>query len=190
MPRVLCPVLPLPTIWIPAGTLTPSPRCCHWQGWGAGRGALLDRAPQLALLLHLLIGRSGAATRVVPGSAVPPMTMALAMAMGVRRVGVRRHGGRVAAALSVLAIGLVRWQTLDDAVAGQHAAIHREVPADHEGTHCRVLSRQLVRFVRQIRLVLASVNQHKASVPASVPEHVVRRLFPSAPVAEPCGILR
>lgn len=119
-------------------------------------------------------------------SAAPPVTMTMRM----RRVGVRRHRGRVATALPVLAIGFVCWQALDDAVAGQHATIHREVPADHEGAHRRVLACQLVRFVRQIRLVLPPVDQHQAGVPARVPEHVVGGLFPSAAVAEACGNLR
>lgn len=50
-------------------------------------------------------------------------------------------GGRVAAAFADLAAGIIGRQALDDPVAGEHAPIDREVPADHEGTHGCVLLR-------------------------------------------------
>ena len=43
--------------------------------------------------------------------------------------------GRRVAALTAAASWLSGWQPLNDAVAGQHAAIHRKVPAHHEGSH-------------------------------------------------------
>jgi hypothetical protein len=43
------------------------------------------------------------------------------------------------AVLPGLAAGFIRGQALDDAIAGQHAPIDREVPADHKGTHGCVL---------------------------------------------------
>lgn len=49
---------------------------------------------------------------------------------------------RVPAALSRLAAGLIRGKALDNPVAGKHASIHGEVPADHEGTHGSVLLSQ------------------------------------------------
>lgn len=63
-----------------------------------------------------------------------------------------------AAALPVLAVGLVRGKPLDDAVAGQHATIDAEVPAYHKGTHGRILTSQLIRFVSQVGLVLAPID--------------------------------
>lgn len=61
-----------------------------------------------------LVGSSGAAARVLARAAAPAV-----VAVRMRRVGVRRCRGRVAAAaLPVLAVGLVCRKPLDDAVAG------------------------------------------------------------------------
>lgn len=109
----------------------------------------------------------------------------------VRRVGVCGRRGRVAAAaLPVLAIGLVCRQPLDNAIAGQHATIDAEVPAHHEGTHGRVLACQLIRFVRQVGLVLAPVDQDQARVATGFPVTLVCGLFPPTPLAEACRSLR
>lgn len=80
------------------------------------------------------------------------------------RVGVAGRCGRMTAALPVLPVGLVRRQTLDNPIAGKHAIVDGEASADHERTHGGVLTRQLVRLVGQIRLVLPPVDQYQASV--------------------------
>ena len=63
--------------------------------------------------------------------------------------------------LPVLAAGLVHGQSLDDAVPGQHAAVYGKAPADHESPHGRVLTREYVRFVCQVGLVLATIHKHE-----------------------------
>lgn len=65
----------------------------------------------------------------------------------------------MAATLPSLATGLVRRQALDDTIAGKHAAIDREVPADHKGTHGCVFLGQGASFVCEICLVLAPIDQ-------------------------------
>jgi len=71
----------------------------------------------------------------------------------------------VAASLSRPPAGaLVRWQALDDPVPGKHAAVDGKVAANHKGAHGCVLLSQTVGLVREIRLVLASIDQNKASV--------------------------
>lgn len=47
---------------------------------------------------------------------------------------------------------------LNDAIAGQHATVHGEVAAHHEGTHGGVFLGQRVGLIREIRLILASVD--------------------------------
>ncbi len=92
----------------------------------------------------------------------------------------------VAAALPVLAgaTTLVCRQALDDAVAGQHAPIDGEVPADHKGTHGGILLGQAIRFVCQICLVLAAVDQDQARIPTSVPVALVHGILPPTTPAE------
>lgn len=109
-----------------------------------------------------------------------------AAAASVVRVRVARRRGSVTAALPMLPVGLVRRQTLDDPVAGQHAIVDGEAPAHHERTHGGVLPRQLVRLVRQIRLVLPPVDQYQARVPRGLPVAFVGGLCPSAALAEAC----
>lgn len=94
-----------------------------------------------------------------------------------------RRGGVAAAALPVLAVGLVCGKPLDDPVACQHATVDAEVPAHHESPHGRVFTRQLIRFVRQVGLVLAPVDQHQASVATWFPVALVRGLLPATPLA-------
>jgi hypothetical protein len=65
----------------------------------------------------------------------------------------------VTAALLGLATSFIGWQALDDPVAGKHAAIDREVPANHKGTHGCILLRQGVGLVLQISLVLPPIDQ-------------------------------
>lgn len=87
----------------------------------------------------------------------------------------------LAAAASVLSR-----QALDDAVAGQHASVDREVATDHKGTHGSVLLSKNVRLVGEIRLVLAAVDQDKTSVAAVVPVALVHGVCPSSTPAEAC----
>lgn len=69
-------------------------------------------------------------------------------------------------------------EPLYDTVADEHAAVDREVPANHEGPHGGVLLGQAVRLVGQIRLVLASIDQDQAGVAIGVPVNLVGRVLP------------
>lgn len=91
-------------------------------------------------------------------------------------------GGGVAALVATLGLG--HRQPLNDAVAGQHATIHREVAAHHEGSHGSVLLRQEIRFVGEIGLILAAVDHNEARVAAVVTVTLVRRIRPPAAPAE------
>lgn len=112
--------------------------------------------------------------------------MARSAATSMVRVGVARRCGRMTAALPVLPVGFVRWQTLDNSVTGQHAVVDGKASADHEGTHGGVLTRQLVRLVGKIRLILASVDQYQAGIARGLPVAFVCRLCPSTTLAEAC----
>lgn len=124
-----------------------------------------------------LVRRSGASRRVMTRSAATSMV----------RVGVARCCGRMAAALPVLPVGFVRRQTLDDPITGQHAVVDRKASADHERTHGGILTRQLVRLVGKIRLILPSVDQYQAGIARGLPIAFVCRLCPSTTLAEACG---
>jgi hypothetical protein len=80
--------------------------------------------------------------------------------------------------------GVVGWEALHDAVTCQHAAIHGKVAAHHEGSHGSILLSECVRGVRQVRLVLASVNQDQACEPGRVSVALVGRIGPTTPAAE------
>jgi len=80
-------------------------------------------------------------------------------------------------------------QALDDAVAGQHASVDREVATDHKGTHGGVLLSKNVRLVGEIRLVLAAVDQDKTSVAAVVPVALVHGVCPSSASAKALEVL-
>lgn len=98
---------------------------------------------------------------------------------------VAARGGSVgAAAPAVLGPRLAGRKALDDAIAGQHAAVDREVTTDHECTHGSVLLSQFVRLVRQVCLVLAAVDEHQARVACGVPVALVHGVHPSAAPAE------
>ncbi|KFY10575.1 hypothetical protein V492_04943 [Pseudogymnoascus sp. VKM F-4246] len=75
-------------------------------------------------------------------------------------------------------------QPLDDTVPGQHPAIDREVAAHHEGTHGRVLLRQLIRFVRQVGTVLASIDEHETGEAGAAPVDLVHGVPPAAALAQ------
>lgn len=92
---------------------------------------------------------------------------------------------RVAASTVVVlpalpARALTRRQPLDHAVARQHASIDREVAADHERPHRRVLLRQPVGLVGEVGLVLAAVDQHEAGEPRGVAVRLVQGVSPSS----------
>lgn len=98
--------------------------------------------------------------------------------------------GRMAAALSSgFPSTLISWQALNDAVAGQHAAIDREVPAHHKGTHGGVFLGQIVGFVCKIGLVLAAIDQNQASVAVHVVEAVVHGIHPPTAPAKALKVL-
>lgn len=96
----------------------------------------------------------------------------------------------MAAALLGLAASLVRRQALDDPVAGKHAAIDREVPANHKGTHGRILLRQGVGLVLQISLVLPPIHQDEARVAIGIAVAFIRGVMPPTPPAEACKTSR
>ena len=77
-----------------------------------------------------------------------------------------------------------RWQSLDDTIAGKHSTIHREVPADHKGSHGGILLGQDIRFVCKIRLVLTAIYQDKAGIAAVISVALVRRVCPPSATAE------
>lgn len=95
----------------------------------------------------------------------------------------------MAAALLGLAASLVRRQALDDPVAGKHAAIDREVPANHKGTHGCILLRQGVGLVLQISLVLPPIHQDEARVAIGIAVAFIRGVMPPTPPAEAFEIL-
>ena len=143
--------------------------------WAAGR-ALVGRCDGAAAGV---VARGAAAAVAAAAVAATVVTVMVKTAAAARRGGV----GAVAAA-AVLPARLVGGEALDDAVARQHAAVDAEVAADHEGAHGRVLLRQHVRLVGQIRLVLAAVDEHEARVASGVPVALVHGVHPSAAPAE------
>jgi hypothetical protein len=97
-----------------------------------------------------------AAARVVPRSVAAVAMMAVVSVIGRRSV---------AAALSGPPAGrLVRRQALDDAVAGKHTTVDGEIAANHKSAHGRVLLGQAARLVRQVRLILPTIDQNQAGV--------------------------
>lgn len=80
-------------------------------------------------------------------------------------------------------------QTLDDAVAGQHAPVDGKVAADHERTHGSVFLGQPIRLVRQIGLVLASVDKDVAREAIYVAVTFVGGVRPSTAAAEAFQVL-
>lgn len=118
----------------------------------------------------LVTGSRGAAARVMTRSAAVTALVT----------------GRMLAASALLAIGFVCRKALDDPVPGQHASIHREVPAHHKSAHSRVLLSQEIRRIGQIGLVLAAVHQHVASVPAGLAVALIGWIMPSSTPAQTC----
>jgi hypothetical protein len=85
-----------------------------------------------------------------------------------------------------LAAGLLGRQTLDDPVAGEHAPVDGEVPADHKGTHGCILLGQGPGFVCKIRLVLAPIDQNQAGIAIGVAVALIRGVMPSTAPAKAC----
>lgn len=85
------------------------------------------------------------------------------------------------------AMALIRRQSLDDAIASQHTSIHREVAAHHEGAHSRVLLRQSVALVREVRLVFAPIDEHEAGEARRAPVRLVQGIPPAAAPAQTCA---
>ena len=75
-------------------------------------------------------------------------------------------------------------EPLDDAVAGEHAAVDGEVPADHKGTHGGVFLRQDIGLVCKVRLVLTPVYKDKASEAIGVSVQLVGGIRPTSTSAK------
>ena len=88
------------------------------------------------------------------------------------------------------AAGVIRRQTLDNAIASEHAAIDRKVPANHEGTHGCVLLGQATGLVREIGLILAPIDQNQAGVAIGAPVALIARVMPPTAPAKACKNLR
>jgi hypothetical protein len=107
-----------------------------------------------------------------------------------RTVPVSVAGRRVAGNLPDLAARLIGRQALDDPVAGEHAPIDREVPADHKSTHGCVLLGQRAGFVCEISLVLAPIDQNQTCVAIGIPVALIRGVMPSTAPAKACKTSR
>ncbi len=59
---------------------------------------------------------------------------------------------------------LIRRQSLNNAIACQHTSIDGKVSAHHKRPHRCILLSQSIGFVREIRLVLSSIDEYQASV--------------------------
>lgn len=87
------------------------------------------------------------------------------------------------------AVRLRGWEALNNAVAGKHATIDREVSAHHEGPHGRVFLSQEVRLVGEIRLVFTAVDENKASEATVITVTLVHGVRPSSTPTETLKIL-
>lgn len=80
-------------------------------------------------------------------------------------------------------------KTLNDAVASKHATIHREVAANHEGSHGSILLGQPIWFVGEIRLVLAAIDKNEASKATVIAVTLVHWVCPSTSSAKTLKVL-
>lgn len=86
---------------------------------------------------------------------------------------------------AALAAGIsIGREPLDNTIAGKHAAVDGKVAANHERAHGCVLLSQQIRLIRQVGLVLASVDQDKASKAIRITVTLVRGVCPSSAPAE------
>jgi len=93
---------------------------------------------------------------------------------------------KLATALARLEARLSRGQPLDNAIAGEHAAIDGKVSAYHEGAHSGVFLCQLTGLVGEIGLVLAAIHRDKAGVAIGLTVNLIHRFMPSTTPAEAC----
>ena len=75
-------------------------------------------------------------------------------------------------------------EALDNTISRQHASIHRKVAAHHESTHCCVFLREDTRFIREVGLILAAVDQHQACESTRVSVALVGGVGPSSTTAQ------
>lgn len=94
----------------------------------------------------------------------------------------------MAALAATVRVGSSR-QALHDSVAGKHASVHREISADHKGTHGGVFLGQNIRLVREICLVLSAIDEHQTGKAVVVPITLVRRIRPSSAATEAFQVL-
>lgn len=110
------------------------------------------------------------------------MVAVLSVAVAVAR-------GRDVTGLPALAARFGGGHALDDAVAGQHAAVDREVATDHEGSHGGILLGQAARLVEVVSLVLAAIDQDEACVAPGLLVAFVRGVDPTPALAKTLKIL-
>lgn len=109
--------------------------------------------------------------------------------MATLAVSVAVAGRRDLARLSALAARLGGGHALNNAVAGQHATVYREVAAHHEGSHGSVLLRQASRLVEVVSLVFATVDQDEACVAPGFLVAFVRGVNPTPALAKTLEVL-
>lgn len=170
-----------------------APAPADWLGWfspGAWGPVLPPRGPaarfnesdpRLLLpralgwgLAHSLEGGGRAAARVVPGATAGAVAVS---------------GRRMVAALASPA-GVICRQALDDAIAGEHAAIDGKVAANHKGTHGCVFLGQAAGLVCEIRLILAAIDQDQAGVAIGAAVALIAGVMPPTAPAKACKKLR
>jgi len=81
---------------------------------------------------------------------------------------------------SVSAAAVICRQTLYNAITRQHTSVDREIAADHESPHSRVLLSQCVGFVAEIRLILPTIDEHNTGITGSIGVHIVHGILPAS----------
>ena len=75
----------------------------------------------------------------------------------------------------------------------EHAVIRGEVSANHKGLHCRTVSGQIIRFVRNVGTVLSIVDSDFAKVSMTGSPRLVVWIWPVAAMANaysgPCALV-
>jgi hypothetical protein len=80
----------------------------------------------------------------------------------------------------VSATALIGRQTLNNAITRQHTSIDREIAADHESPHSRVLLSQCIGFVAEIRLILPTIDKHDTCIAGGIRVHIVHGVLPAS----------
>jgi hypothetical protein len=75
-------------------------------------------------------------------------------------------------------------EALDNTISGQHASIHGKVAAHHKSTHGCVFLGENIRFIREVRLILAAVNQDQACESTRISVALVGGVRPSSTTAQ------